>query len=79
MWNYDDLIDITERELVNTIRHEFTSYEEDLDALFGRFGQVELQKYIYRRTYNKIMEVYPEYKDEIKRQLEEHLDRFWGE
>ncbi|MDH4960095.1 hypothetical protein [Ligilactobacillus salivarius] len=79
MWNYDDLIDITERELVNTIRHEFTSYEEDLDALFGRFGQVELQKYIYQRTYNKIMEVYPEYKDEIKRQLEEHLDRFWGE
>lgn len=76
MWHYVDPIDITERELVNTIRHEFTSYEEDLDDLYGRFGQAELQKYIYKRTYNKIMEVYPEYKDEINRQLREHLDRF---
>lgn len=76
MWNYDDPIEITDRELVNTIRHEFTSYEEDLDALFGKFGQEELQKYIYKRTYAEIERIYPEYKEEIKRQLEEHLSRF---
>ena len=75
MWNYDDPIEITDRELVNTIRHEFTSYEEDLDALFGKFGQEELQKYIYQRTYDEIERIYPEYKKEIKRQLEEHLSR----
>ncbi|MDF4191046.1 hypothetical protein PV939_06035 [Ligilactobacillus salivarius] len=75
MWNYDDPIEITDRELVNTIRHEFTSYEEDLDALAGKFGQDDLQKYIYQRTYDEIEKIYPEYKKEIKRQLEEHLSR----
>lgn len=59
-----------ERWMVNFIRHNLCDYDDNLDELFGLVGKEELYKKLKAETLAKIAEVYPELKEECKRQAQ---------
>ena len=66
---YDFNEDFVKRITVNYIRHELTSYEDDLDFIFGKVGKTKAYKYINEIIYKSIKSAYPKYSDECDRQL----------
>lgn len=58
-----------ERITVNYLRHELSSYEDQLAALFGKVGRAEASAVIRERTYDAISARYPELAAECARQL----------
>jgi hypothetical protein len=58
-----------DRITVNYLRHELSSYETELAALFGKTGRAEATAVIRRRVYRAIAGAYPELAAECGRQL----------
>lgn len=58
-----------ERWMVNYIRHNLTSYDKDLEMLFGRVGKGNAYRYLNEVVYDKICEAYPDLKEACERQL----------
>jgi hypothetical protein len=58
-----------DRITVNYLRHELSSYEAELAALFGKTGRAEATAVIRRRVYRAIANAYPELATECGRQL----------
>jgi len=57
------------RTMVNYLRHEFSGYEVQLDALLGKVGRVAAGQVIRGRVYAAIGEAYPYLAAECARQL----------
>jgi len=58
-----------DRITVNHLRHELSSYEAELAALFGKTGRAEATAVIRKRVYRAIADAYPELAAECGRQL----------
>ena len=54
---------------MNHLRHELSSYEAELAALFGKTGRAEATAVIRKRVYRAIADAYPELAAECGRQL----------
>ncbi|MBQ8982118.1 MAG: hypothetical protein IJ079_00900 [Lachnospiraceae bacterium] len=78
-WDYDprdyNIPKITPRNIVNTIRHELTEYDDTLAELFKKIGKKDAYHILIDKTYDEIKNVYPEYAKEIERQRKEHHER----
>jgi hypothetical protein len=59
-----------DRITVNFIRHELTSYDEQLYQLYGKTGKEYGVDLVATKIFDKIMEVYPKYKHECHKQLQ---------
>ncbi|WP_433509512.1 hypothetical protein ACQP2T_36885 [Nonomuraea sp. CA-143628] len=57
------------RWAVNYLRHNLTTYDAELDELFGRIGRAEGTRLLQRRIYAAIAEAYPILAEECRRQL----------
>ena len=64
-----DIIHGTERQKVNYLRHECTSYEDDLDSTYGVTGKHTAYPIIKNRILKLIAERYPKLINETKRQM----------
>lgn len=62
-----------DRITVNYIRHKLIAYDNRLNQLFGKVACDQAYIAFNTKIYNKITEVYPMFKDECARQLEEKL------
>ena len=58
-----------DRICVNYLRHCCTSYERNLDKIFGKIGKNELYRVIKINTLNEIALKYPYLEEEVKNQL----------
>lgn len=58
-----------DRICVNYLRHCCTSYERNLDKIFGKIGKNELYRIIKINTLNEIALKYPYLEEEVKNQL----------
>ena len=58
-----------DRLCVNYLRHCCTSYERNLDKIFGKIGKNELYRIIKINTLNEISLKYPYLEEEVKNQL----------
>lgn len=54
--------------MVNFIRHNLCEYDDSLEELFGLVGKDEVYQRLKSETLTRIAEVYPELKEECKRQ-----------
>lgn len=61
--------DFLDRIIVNYIRHNLTSYDEDLDHIFGKTGKELAYMLISQRIFKEIATTYPEYAAECERQF----------
>ena len=57
-----------DRITVNFIRHELTSYDEDLDKIHGKVGVRKAYGIEREKIFEEIAKVYPEFKEECNRQ-----------
>lgn len=57
--------------LVNFIRHNLTSYDEDLEYIQRKIGKEQLLNMLRKAIYLKIIDVYPDLKKECINQLKE--------
>jgi hypothetical protein len=62
-----------ERITVNYLRHVLSSYEGEIERVYGKVGMRQANKEISRKIYAAISEAYPWLKDECGRQLERKL------
>lgn len=72
----DDNFTVGDREIVNFIRHELTSYDYDLGELYQRVGRSAGYDIITEKVYEAIEKAYPEYSKECEKQMLEHFDRY---
>lgn len=72
----DDNFTVGDREIVNFIRHELTSYDYDLGELYQRVGRSTGYDIITEKVYEAIEKAYPEYSKECEKQMLEHFDRY---
>lgn len=66
--------DFLNRITVNYIRHNLTKYDKTVNSLFSKVGKSEVYKRFNIKIYNEISKVYPEYKNECKKQLNKKLE-----
>ncbi|MEV6030200.1 hypothetical protein AB0L65_03570 [Nonomuraea sp. NPDC052116] len=59
------------RWVVNYLRHSLTSYDAELEELFGKVGRAAGTSLLQRRIYAAIAEAYPVLAEECQRQLHE--------
>lgn len=59
-----------DRIAVNFIRHELTEYDAALEEVAGRTGIAKGVQAIREKVFGRIAQVYPEYSDECRRQLQ---------
>ncbi|GBG95831.1 hypothetical protein LFYK43_22900 [Ligilactobacillus salitolerans] len=71
----DDLWEINDWKIVNTIRHNYTNYEELLAMIEGQVGKRDAYRIVTNKVYPEILKAYPEYKDTIEQQMSEHQAR----
>jgi len=57
------------RIVVNFLRHQLTEYDNRLHEIAGKTGIRKAYLILNRKIYDKIAEIYPEYKEECIRQL----------
>lgn len=62
--------EVLNRWIVNHIRHNCTSYDQELLEICGKVGHEEAYSEFKKRLLQKIAVVYPAYADECKRQIE---------
>ncbi|VVB52743.1 Uncharacterised protein [uncultured archaeon] len=65
----DDEPEFLERIVVNYLRHQFTRYEKELAAIFGKVGTREAYVALNQKIYIEIARVYPNLKGECEKQL----------
>lgn len=66
--------EITDKDIVNNIRHAHTNYDELISILCLECPwHVEAKAEIIKNVFNEISSVYPEYADEANDQLQRHL------
>ena len=59
-----------DRWMVNYIRHNLTSYDEELWNMSGKTGKGKAYLIYFEAVLHKIAEIYPELKDECESQIE---------
>lgn len=62
----DSSTEDTKRIMMNFVRHNLTSYDGHLDFQRGRIGTSDMYELLKDKVTNKILEVYPELKQEEK-------------
>ena len=62
--------EVLNRWIVNYIRHNCTSYDQELLEICGKVGHEEAYSEFKKRLLQKIAVVYPAYADECRRQIE---------
>ncbi len=67
--------DFLKRITVNHLRHQFSKYDEHIEALFGKVGTQEAYEILSKRIYSEIALAYPQLKDECERQLAGKIPR----
>ena len=65
-----------DRIIVNFLRHECTTYDQELRVLFGKVGVHEGCARLNQKIYSKIAQVYPHLKGECDRQMEVKSKRY---
>jgi hypothetical protein len=71
-----DSPDFLNRITVNYLRHQLTSYEHELDNIFGKVGISEGRTRIRAKVYKAIAKAYPQLADECNRQREKRESDF---
>lgn len=61
--------DTLNRWCVNYIRHQLTTYDNELYNLIGKIGRDDAYENFKKAVLEKIAEKYPKYADECKRQI----------
>ena len=64
-------IEFIRRIVVNHIRHNLTTYDDELELLYNKVGKAEAYKILKNAVLNKIADKYPKYAQECKNQLVE--------
>lgn len=64
-------IEFIRRIVVNHIRHNLTTYDDELELLYNKVGKAEAYKILKNAVLNKIADKYPKYVQECKNQLVE--------
>jgi hypothetical protein len=68
--------DFLDRITVNYLRHQMSSYEEKLFAIYGKVGTSEAYKILVQRIYFEISKAYPEFRLECDNQLARKLGAY---
>jgi hypothetical protein len=63
-----------QRITVNYIRHNLTKYDNVIESLFSKVGRGEVYRSLNIKIYEEISNIYPEYKNECKNQLNKKLE-----
>lgn len=63
---------------VNYIRHNLTSYDDELLSLYGRTGKAKAYLKLFGEVMNRIAEAYPSLAEECKNQVERKRLRYCG-
>lgn len=58
-----------DRWVVNYIRHNLTSYDDNLEQIAGKTGIAKLYKTLEFAVMERIASTYPQYREEVQRQL----------
>lgn len=61
--------DFLQRIVVNFIRHNLTSYDQELNYLFGKMGKNTAIVNLWKKIFSEIANVYPKYEKECSNQL----------
>lgn len=75
--NFDDFepFEVDDWKIVNTIRHDYTNYEELLELISSRVGKTTAFRIIADQVFPEILAVYPEYEETIMKQWQQHCER----
>jgi len=66
--------DVRARWAVNYVRHNLTAYDHQLAGLTGKIGVHEAVSRLRERIFEQIIEVYPEFANEARRQVHHPVD-----
>lgn len=75
--NFDELepFEVDDWKIVNTIRHDYTNYDDLLELISSRVGKTTAFKIIADQVFPEILAVYPEYEQTIMQQWQQHCER----